>query len=169
MEKIDELLTELDYPSLETVWRGDLALLLGLKNVVESRSRDHRDDAVADQVVEVISRGMASLPDHRMDAALPLEIVVHGRTGSEARIGVDSNGNIVAGGLVDVDRPVRIHCQGDILLKVAYGEVNLAQTTQDGDVRLELDAHSDLRREGALMKGLASLLRAGGHGVEDAA
>lgn len=162
VEKIDELLVELDYPSLETVWRGDLASLLGLKNVVETRSRDQQDDLVAARVAEVLSRGLASLTASRAASLLPLEIIVHGRTGDETRIGVDVGRDVVAGGLVGVDTPVRIHCQEDVLLKVAAGEVNLAQTTQDGDVRLDVDPGRDGRRGGALMKAFAALLRAGG-------
>ena len=91
----------------------------------------------------------------------PLEVVLHGRTGRESTLGIDRDGLVVNGALGGSDNPLRIHCQEDILLRVASGEVNLAQATQDGEVRLEADSDLDRRHGAVIMKALALLLRAG--------
>jgi hypothetical protein len=161
VERIDELLAELDYPSLDSVWKGDLASLLGLKHVVDSRSMEQPDDLLASRIAEIVKRGVAAVSADRLECLLPLEIVVHGRTGDESRIGVDSSGDVTTSGLVGESKPVRVHCQEDILLKVSVGEINLAQATQDGAVRIELDPETNRRRGAQLMKALAALVRAG--------
>jgi hypothetical protein len=163
-QRIDELLAELDYPSLQAAWRGDLAALLGLKRVIDSRTQDDSTDRVSQLLVETLSRGQQAVPNGTSPLRQPIEIILRGDGDVDtvvtvdpklgARLGADSE-------LAADEQIVRIRCRGDVLLRAAAGDVNLAQAAHDGEVRLEFTDGANPAATKSVLKTLAALLRAG--------
>jgi protein-tyrosine sulfotransferase len=160
INRMNELLAELDYPSIEAAREGSLAALLGL-----ARSTHGTVVTAAEltrQLTERLSAGLA-----RRGGAEPgpaFELLVRDEAGAERVI-------VVAGGQVavadaprtDVGEPAvaRLVCHGDALLRVASGERNLAQVLHDGLVRIDRNgaATGRLRANLDLLSGLDRLLR----------
>jgi Sulfotransferase family len=168
VQRMDELLTELDYPALEAARRGNLATLLGLKTSA-SRSAARAAD-LSRELAGKLTAGLAGRC--RQEKAIPLgfELIVRDDAGEEQVVVVDWESGVTVvdgGGPGDGDaRRPRVLCYGDALLKVAAGERNLAQALHDGLVRVERDESQAgrLRAHKDVLSGLDSLLRAGRQG-----
>lgn len=163
VERIDELLAELDYPALDSARRGNLATLLGLKRAANTGTATTAE--LTRQMVALLSAGLAA---GQTETAQPsFELIVHGDTGEEQVVLVDPEHGVTMTGprgssKPDSTRP-QVLCYGDALLKVAWGERNLAQVLHDGLVRIEMDGPSrpHLRGHRDLLSGLHSLLQGG--------
>jgi Sulfotransferase family len=163
VNRIDELLAELDYPALESARRGNLAALLGLKRAATAGVASTAD--LARQMVERLSVGLAA---NSRPGALPpaFELIIRADTGEEQVVLVDPQDGVRvldAPGSSDggAARP-QVLCYGDALLKVASDERNLAQVLHDGLVHIEMNGPpaGRLRAHRDLLSGLDSLLRA---------
>jgi hypothetical protein len=163
VERIDELLAELDYPALEAARRGNLAALLGLKRAANASAASTAD--LTRQMVERLSAGLAA----RRPGAVPLsfELIIRGDTGEEQVVLVDQERGVR---VVDAPSPdgaeaglPQVQCYGDALLKVASGERSLAHVLHDGLVHIEMTGPpaGRLRAHRDLLAGLDSLLQAG--------
>jgi hypothetical protein len=160
IERMNEMLAELDYPSLDAGWRGDLGALLGLKNTKRSGVTSAQ---VAKSLMRILKRSTAS--DSWPPGPSSFEIVVKAR-GSDSVVLVDAKrgASMVGGtrtnagtdeGTVDVPR---VRCVDDSLLRVAAGELNLAQALHDGAV--QIDAKDDRQPRSAVeIKELLALLQ----------
>jgi len=136
IKRIDEVLAELDYPPLESAWRGDLGGLIGLKRI-KTPARSSRQ--IAEDLAAVLARRSPALSDaHRR--ALPMEVVIRAPADGDVSLLIDEDGrgSVMAtdGGTGGEDRP-RVRSAGDVLLRVAAGDLTLAQAMQDGQVVVE--------------------------------
>ena len=61
LKRIDELLVELDYPSLEAGWRGDLVDLLGLKRVADGRAAHEQDERASRSLISLLCAGVEAV------------------------------------------------------------------------------------------------------------
>lgn len=160
-ERMNELLAELDYPELEAARRGQLASLLGLRNARDTAAEGRQ---IAEEMVKALDRdGRPSLsPAQR--AVLPMELVVaRAVSGEPGRVLIDPEGHAarldpLAAGEAS-GRP-QIRCIGDVLLRVANGEVPFANAVHDGDIRVEKESLSETGAPAhRLLSTLAALLR----------
>jgi hypothetical protein len=165
IQRLDELLAELDYPALEAARRGNLAALLGVKTTASSSAA-----RATDLSRQLAKRLTAGLDDRRRQKkAMPpaFELIIRDDTGEEEILLVDQESGVTV--VADPEpgdgqaRPPRVLCHGDALLKVAAGERNLAQVLHDGLVRVDRgEAQGGRLRAGKdVLSGLDSLLRAG--------
>lgn len=166
IERMNELLAELDYPDLEAAWRGDLAALLGLGSA--SSSGPSAGDIAESIVTMLSSPGSELLEAHR--SALPFELVIN-RAGSvePGRVLIDADATAAvlngAGPAEVPDRP-RIRCSDDVVLQIAAGEVRFGNAVRDGDIRVERetdetqDSDRQPRKPHELLAALAALIRA---------
>jgi hypothetical protein len=174
------LLAELDYPSLQTAWRGDLAALIGLKRVTDAQARGEEDDRVVGSLMDVLSRGCDVLKAQATPVP-PLLIHVRGSSGDDAVIRVDPDrGPTRLGPSTERDEPsglpsgsaagaeTKVLCHGDVLLRVSAGTVNLAQAVHDAEVRFDLDQGAAGPVPRTVMKALGTLLRAGADSSDSA-
>jgi hypothetical protein len=164
VKRIDELLAELDYPSLESARRGNLAALLGLNQATRASAASTAD--LTQQIAERLSAGLAAAG--RPGATQPVfELIVRGNSGEEQAVLVDQEQGVrvvgAPGSRAGTVGPPRVLCYGDALLKVASGERNLAEVMHDGLVTIELNGSTgrQLRARRDLLSGLNSLLCAG--------
>ena len=159
-ERINQLLVELDYPALEEVWGGDLASLLGLKHVTASRAAHTReDDELAHSVEALLTRGVNRLVALGAPAPARLDLIIRGGNGRDTALTVGATDVQPAS---NTARP-RLRCVGDVLLRVADGQLNLGQAQHDGLVRLEhTNAESSTPAVRAILKELEAVLRAAG-------
>jgi hypothetical protein len=142
IERMNEMLAELDYPSLDAGWRGDLAALLGLKSATASGVTSAQ---VAKSLVKVLKGG------NTVSAWPPgfssFEIVVKARGGDKVVLVDAENGASLAGRNnkrnETASASARVRCIDDVLLRVADGKVNLAQAMHDGLLRVEAVSESD--------------------------
>jgi hypothetical protein len=160
-QRMDELLAELDYPSLQAAWRGDLAALIGLKRVTDHRALEEQDDRLARSLLDLFWRGVELLRAEG-STVQPLLVFVRGESGADTLIHVDPEKGVTLGDpSADVSASeTRVRCHGDVLLRVAAGAVNLAQVTHDGEVRFDREPGTGPPTR-VVMKALGSLLRAG--------
>ena len=163
-QRIDELLAELDYPLLQAAWRGELPSLLGLKGVMDSRSKDDSTDRVSRSLVETLERGQEAQPGGKSPLRQLIEVVLRGDGGVDSVVTLDpeQGARLGTGSVSETEPAVRVRCHGDVLLRVAAGDVNLAQAAHDGEVRVEFANGSNAAATRGVLKGLATLLRAGG-------
>jgi hypothetical protein len=167
VQRMDELLAELDYPSLEAARRGNLPALLGLKAGASASAAGAAD--LSRQLAERLTAGLADR--RRQKKAIPpgFDLVIRDDAGEERVVRVDRDSGVTVVGALDpgdgnAARP-RVLCHGDALLKVAAGERNLAQVLHDGLVRIDRDeARGRPRASRDMLSGLDSLLRAGRSG-----
>ena len=169
IKRIDELLAELDYPDLAAAWRGDLSSLLGMKHA-RAPAADGRE--IARSIAELLS---GQPPRELVEAyrhALPLELVVT-RTGrgEPGRVLIDADAGAAVlngGGRTESGRP-RVRCAGDVLLRIAAGQVKFGNAVRDGEIRVEratADDEAGSGREGIgrgpqeVLAALAALIRA---------
>lgn len=166
IERIDQLLADLDYPSLEAAWGGDLAKLIGLRPAEGAPALE--TEAAAGEITAALSRGLRATSKRRSGIGdfLPLELVVTGPGGMQRLLVVTRRGVTDAGSPDAVDREdrLRLRCAGDSLLEVAAGRMNLAQLMQDGRVRAEsgtTETRSGRAATRRALLGLSALLQAG--------
>ena len=135
IERINRLLTELDYPCLEHAWDGDLRQLLAL-GLTEPDAAVKGTRRLAEDVERVLSHGLASL---RALGTKPPRIDLALRTAGSAEVVLRINAESGVTRADPAARPdqesLRIVCFDDILLHVAANRTNLAQALFDGDVR----------------------------------
>jgi hypothetical protein len=177
IKRINEILAELDYPALETAWRGNLGNLIGLKRAspVHKGSREIADDLAA----FLAERSSALAEMHRR--ALPIEVVIQTHAEQDVSVLIDeeghgtvAEGNRAADGNRDGEgdgdgvsngsRP-RIRSTGDVLLRVAAGELTLAHAMHDGQVVIERSDGTNMaatERPRRFLVALGALLRSGG-------
>jgi hypothetical protein len=142
IERMNEMLAELDYPSLDAGWRGDLAALLGLKNTTTNGVTSAQ---VAKSLVKVLKAGSGNGAWPR-DGLSSFEIVIKARGGDKVVLVDEKHGVSLAGRngkRVQTAAAVRVRCVDDVLLGVASGRVNLAQAMHDGLVRIEAASETD--------------------------
>jgi hypothetical protein len=154
-ERIEEMLIDLEYPSLEDGWRGGLSELLQLKG---SPKTTPLGDDVVNQIVKVIAERAS---DPASDAAFehaPFEIVVHSR-GRAIAIAVAADRsvelrehfeepvptNAVLGAQAEeapvavedlAPVPLQFICKDDVLVDIVAGELSLADAINDLRVRI---------------------------------
>jgi hypothetical protein len=163
--RIDEVLAQLDYPSLDAAWRGQLPALLGLKHAGEGATGREVAEAVASLLSNRTGGGLGK----RHRAVLPLELVVRGGYGDETSVVIDADETVT---IVERDTPPadadtrpRVRCVGDVLLRVAAGEVDFAKAVHDRHIRVELNGATDAGtaaradRPQAVLAALARLVR----------
>jgi hypothetical protein len=165
VERINELLAELDYPELAAAWRGDLVELLGLRHA-KKPAADGRQ--LADAIVTLLSEpGDGELLDVHRDA-MPFELVIARAGRSEpGRVLIDAKASpAVLNGAPrepEADRP-RVRCLGDVLLRVAAGQTTFGKAVHDGEIRVERDSVDDQESEGRrpheVLAALSALIRA---------
>lgn len=133
--RINELLAELDYPSLESGWRGDLASLLGLAHTGAGRSDA---SALAEELLRELSGRSADVPE-QLRALLPADLVVKTGSGPDAWLEVGTDGRVGRGAPREdgTDGRARVRSVDDALVRVARGELNLAVAAHDGLIRVE--------------------------------
>jgi protein-tyrosine sulfotransferase len=163
IKRINEILAELDYPALETAWRGDLGSLIGLKRArpVHKGSRQ-----IAEDLAALLAARSTTLSEmHRR--ALPIEVVVQTHAEDDVAVLIDEDGR---GTVADADgqaggsRP-RVRSSGDVLLRVAAGEMTLAHAMHDGQVFIERGDGTNMapnERPRRVLVALGALLRSGG-------
>lgn len=162
IERMNELLAELDYPSLDAVRRGSLPALLGLTRAGNDSAASAAE--LARRLTERLSAGLAARRHQGKTPPPAFELTIRDDSGAEQTVLVDEAGvsavNPSGGGNGDSGRP-RVLCHGDALLKVADGQRNLAQVLHDGRVRIERNgaASGRLRSNRDLLSGLDGLLR----------
>jgi hypothetical protein len=158
--RIDQVLAELDYPSLDAAFGGDLGKLIGLQP--DASGTDTTAGAV-EALRDAVGQGLARARGRRGNdlSWLPLEIVVVG----------DRTQRLLAlstSGVRDVGSPdgqeavtaVRLRCSPEALLDAIAGR-NVAQLMHDGGIRADgggLGAHGDRRAGRAAVLGLSGLL-----------
>jgi hypothetical protein len=158
------LLGELDYPELAAARRGQLGALLGLVNAKDAAAQGRE---IAEAMAQVLAaQGDRDLPEARRKA-LPFELVVaRAARGEPGRvlIGEDAHPSVIESSVNgdDPKRP-RVRCIGDVLLRVAAGEVTFGKAVHDGEIRVESET---LEPDGVagyeVLATLASLIRSGG-------
>lgn len=163
VERINELLAELDYPELAAAWRGDLGSLLGLKH---ARRPPADGRAIAGSIVELLSKPAPSEFVEARRHTLPFELVIT-RTGQgePGRVLIDAHASAAVlngAGPPDANRP-RVRCAGDVLLRIARGDVKFGNAVRDGEIRVERDSVEEPdeseRRPDELLATLAALIR----------
>lgn len=165
IERIDQLLAELDYPSLDAAWQGDLGKLIGLK----APAGDGATSGV-ENVIAALERGRVAARakgKRSVDLSwLPLELVVVEESGSQHLLSVDRRGVRYEGSPDGKDRvtAIRLRCTVAAISDAVSGRANLAQLLQDG--RIRGDTGSAETRESRVatrtaLKGLSELLAAG--------
>jgi hypothetical protein len=161
-ERMNELLAELDYPDLGAARRGQLGALLGLEHARDVVA-DGRE--IAEAMVEALGGDEPRTISERLRAALPFQIVVaRAARGEPAQVIVDADGRArVAAAAEDGDGIARVRCIGDVVSRVAAGEVSFGKAVHDGEIRVERDTAPE---GGAppheVLAALAMLLRADG-------
>jgi hypothetical protein len=162
IQRINQLLDELDYPSLASAWEGDLAGLLGLSN---SRAEDQASQGRLDALADLLSDGLAAV--RAAEGLLPplMDIVISSGGRQQGILRLDPESGVTARRpLIDLrDATVRILCFEDVLLQVAAGDVDFAQALYDGQICLESEQRADARPIATRpeMKALMTLVRAG--------
>ncbi len=158
VERIDELLAALDYPSLAAARGGRLPALLGVKSQSGGDAT-----ATARKIAKLLDGNERAASFDRHRSLLPIELVIE-LPGSQATVVISQDGASAHKGVQDAGPGVRrVRCKGDGLLDVASGRLNLAQLMHEGAVRLEREASSE-RAPGqptprAVFAALDSLLR----------
>jgi hypothetical protein len=135
--RINDLLAELDYPALESGWRGDLAGLLGLKSAKQSSGTAR---VVAERIVSALSGRAQPALAKTHQSQLPMDVWIHTGTGDDAYLLVGTDGTIMLAEQPDLAKPngrPRIRCTGDVLLQVLSRHVTFGQAIHDGRVRFE--------------------------------
>jgi hypothetical protein len=163
VSRINELLAELDYPELEAAWRGDLGALVGLKS---AKKTGPDGPEVAQSIVNLLSQPRVRELTETYHKALPFELVIaRAGRGEPGRvlIGPDASAAVLNGAGAQPDARARVRCLGDVLLRVAAGEVTFGDAVRDGEIRVERESDEDdasERRPHELLATLAALIRA---------
>ncbi len=158
--RIDELLAELDYPNLASGRRGDLAALLGLKRPGVGDPPGRK--IAAELIRRLAARPHDSVPAQHIDA-LPMRVAIRDAQGERTvvLVGKDGQGAISERGDENGTVPV-VRCIGDVLLRVADGEITFARAVHENLIRAELDhgpGEDRPERPHLLLSALAALIR----------
>lgn len=135
--RINELLAELDYPDLDAARRGDLGVLLGLKRTGPQAPTARE---IADEIVRrLAARANKPVPEqHR--GAVPLRVVVKDSQGERSVVMVGADGSGTVGDPDGQNGSIPgVRCVGDILLRVADGEITFARAVHENLIRVERD------------------------------
>ena len=162
--RIDQLLGELDYPDLAAARRGQLGELLGLRN---SRDTAAEGREIAASMADLLTAQGKRKPAGARRGALPFELVVaRAARGEPGRVLIDERANarvIEASANGENPKRPRVRCIGDILLRVAAGEVTFGKAVHDGEIRVEADTIDPDGVAGhEVLATLASLIRSAG-------
>ncbi len=161
VEAIDNLLAELDYPSLEAAWAGDLAKLVGLRPEVDGGGRSSSAlEMVLQRLTGVLEAGLKAHSLRGDEASvLPLDLVVIAPDGRHRLLTVSQSGVTDAGSPDSTDRTsqIRLRCSLDGVEDALDGRSNLAQLMHDGRLRAEAGAGAEERRSDRL-KGRRAML-----------
>lgn len=158
--RINELLAELDYPDLDAGRRGDLAALLGLKRTGASAMAAHQ---IAEEVVRRLQERQTDAVAARHLEPLPLRLVIRDGRGERSAlvIGKDRTAELADSEIENGSLP-GVRCIGDVLLRVADGEITFARAVQDNLIRVEHGGgpgQERPERPGQLLASLAALMR----------
>jgi hypothetical protein len=144
--QIDALCAELDYPTLEAAWRGNLGALIGLKTP-STTDADAASEMLGHQVLALLTERTAAMQRAETGACMPMEIVVRVRDAYALTIGIDAAGGTTSEQSTPSVAPPstrpRVEAEGDVLMEVAAGTLNLAQAALDGRVRISVAAAGD--------------------------
>jgi hypothetical protein len=157
--RMDELLAELDYPSLDAAFGGDLAKLIGL----QTEPREEGTAEVVAALRDAVRTGLARSRARRgADLSwLPLEILIVGD--SSQRLFILSTSGVQDLGAPDGhegETAVRLRCSPGALVDAISGR-NLAHLMHDGRIRADSGssgAKTDRRMARAAILGLSGLL-----------
>jgi Sulfotransferase family len=165
VSRINQLLGELDYPELGAAWRGDLGSLIGLSG---SKQRAPDGAEIADSIVRLLSGPCRSPFNDAHRDVFPFELVIarvgQGDPGS-VLIESETSAAVLNGQSADTETRPRVRCLGDILLKVAAGEVTFGNAVRDGEIRIEADGTEEddsERKPHEVLAALAAVIRAHG-------
>lgn len=161
IKRIDELLAQLDYPSLAAGRRGDLGAMLGLKRIGPA-GRNGRE--IADWLVARLeARQNGALAASHLET-LPIRLVVRDSTGTRTVVIVGKDGKAAIADPDGANGAIPgVRCLGDILPRVAEGEITFAQAVHENLIRVEVgDGTSQERpeRPHRMLATLAALIRA---------
>lgn len=158
--RINELLAELDYPDLDAGRRGDLGALLGLKRTGPEAPAARE---IANEIVRRLGdRADKPVPEqHRV--ALPLRVVVRDSQGERSVIVLGEDGRATVGESEAQNGSIPgVRCVGDILLRVADGEITFARAVHENLIRVERDhgpGQERPERPHQFLAALAALIR----------
>jgi hypothetical protein len=161
--RIDQLLGELDYPELGAARRGQLSALLGLKNAKDTAAEGRE---IAQSMAKLLAAPAGGdLAESRLKA-LPFELVVaRAARGEPGRVLIDEHANaVVIDEAANGDEPgrPRVRCIGDVVLRVAAGEVSFGKAVHDGEIRVESESIAEDGVAGhEVLAALAALIRRG--------
>ena len=162
IQRINQLLGELDYPSLASAWEGDLAGLLGLSN---SPADDETSKRRLEELTDLLSNGLAAVKakDGFLPPLMDITFSSGGRRQGTLRLDPESGVTALPSLSNAEDAPLRILCFDDVLLRVAAGDIDFAQALYDGQICLESEQRADARPIATRpdMKALMTLVRAG--------
>ena len=144
--QIDALCAELDYPTVEAARRGNLAALIGLKTP-SAVDTEAATEALGHQVLALLSERTAAMQRAGHRAFTPMEIVVRIRDADALTIGIDAAGGVTsevsALSTAPPSTQPRIDTEGDVLMEIAAGTLNMAQAALDGRIRIALPEGGD--------------------------
>jgi hypothetical protein len=169
VKRIDELLSELDYPALDAGRRGDLGALLGLKGAAGPTGDGNE---IARAVVDRLAQraGLELSEMHRQN--LPIKLVIRAGAGEHpiVLLGADGSGRVVdadATGRTTGDQPQngpvpRVRCLGDVLVRIADGEAAFAEAVHQNLISVEVNQDGEQRpgmRPNRVLATVAAVLR----------
>jgi hypothetical protein len=155
IERMNELLAALDYPSLEAGWRGNLAGMLGLKSARDTTGEAQR---IASEVAAALaSRPPVDIPPNHKPL-FPMHVVIRAGAGGDASLVIGEDGSVVEVEERGPDAPERptIRCSGDVLLRILGGEITVGQAIHDGRVRYETGSDEQPAPDGRPRRTLAA-------------
>lgn len=169
VKRIDELLSELDYPALEAGRRGDLGALLGLKLAAQPTGD-------ATEVARALVGRLAQRPGlqlsemHRQN--LPIKLVIRAGAGEHpvVLLGADGSARVVeadGSGETAGDQPEngpvpRVRCLGDVLVRVADGQAAFVDAVHQNLISVEVNQGDEQRpgmRPNRVLATVAAVLR----------
>jgi hypothetical protein len=137
VQRINDLLAELDYPTVQAAWQGDLAALLGLK--VE-RSEDADSGQIVDGAIVRMLQRLPQLAAIQRDA-LPFELSVQSGGAEEILLVEATAVTRIAAGTGDPDSAaesrLRLATTREVLVQVTDGRLSIAAAVHDAQVRLD--------------------------------
>jgi len=162
IKRINELLAELDYPTLDAGRRGSLGALLGLKRT--ARAGDAGRETADWLVRRLEDRGSDALDDSLLET-LPITLVMRHGNGEQTVVivGEDGKAAIVDETESQTGGGARVRCTGDVLLRVVEGEITFARAVHESLIRVEVGdtpAEERPRRPHRMLATLAALIRA---------
>ncbi len=169
VKRIDELLSELDYPALDAGRRGDLGALLGLKRAAEPTGDGNE---IARSLVDrLAARPSLQLSEmHRQN--LPVKLVIRAGAGEPPVVLLNPDGSariIDADGARDTsdDQPQngpvpRVRCLGDVLMRVVEGKATFVEAVHQNLISVEVNKDAEQRpgmRPNRVLATVAAFLR----------